>query len=89
MNSKYKGIIILAIIIILAFLLINPGTDYERIDIVGSTSVQPLAEKLAENYMKSHEGVRIYVQGGGSGMGIMKYRPRSCRYWYEFKRTFP
>lgn len=70
MNSKYKGIIILAIIIILAFLLINPGTDYERIDIVGSTSVQPLAEKLAENYMKSHEGVRIYVQGGGSGMGI-------------------
>jgi len=70
MDSKYKGIIILAIIIILAFLLINPGTDYERIDIVGSTSVQPLAEKLAENYMKSHEGVRIYVQGGGSGMGI-------------------
>ncbi len=50
--------------------MVNPGTDYERIDIVGSTSVQPLAEKLAENYMKSHDGVRIYVQGGGSGMGI-------------------
>lgn len=70
MDSKYKGIIIFAVIIILAFLLINPGTNYERVDIVGSTSVQPLAEKLADIYMESHEGVRIYVQGGGSGMGI-------------------
>ncbi|MEA4956829.1 Phosphate-binding protein PstS 1 [bioreactor metagenome] len=70
MDSKYKGIIIFAVIIILAFLLINPGTNYERVDIVGSTSVQPLAEKLADSYMESHEGVRIYVQGGGSGMGI-------------------
>ena len=50
--------------------MINPGTNYERVDIVGSTSVQPLAEKLADSYMESHEGVRIYVQGGGSGMGI-------------------
>jgi phosphate transport system substrate-binding protein len=70
MNSKFKGIIIIVIFVILAYLLINPGANYERIDLVGSTSVQPLAEKLAENFTKSHENIRIYVQGGGSGMGI-------------------
>lgn len=70
MNSKYKGIIIVVIFVILAYLLINPGASYERIDLVGSTSVQPLAEKLAENFTSSHEDIRVYIQGGGSGMGI-------------------
>ncbi|RBQ23355.1 hypothetical protein ALNOE001_09140 [Candidatus Methanobinarius endosymbioticus] len=70
MNSEFKGIIVIAICIILAYLFINPGASYERIDVVGSTSVQPLVEKLAENFTSSHEDIRIYVQGGGSGMGI-------------------
>ena len=70
MNSKLKLIIIIIIGIILAYLMINPGQSYERIDIVGSTSVQPLGEKLAEEFMKTHPDIRIFVQGGGSGMGI-------------------
>lgn len=70
MSSKYKGIIVAVICIILAYLLINPGANYEKVDLVGSTSVQPLAEKLAENFTSSHENIRIHVQGGGSGMGI-------------------
>ena len=49
---------------------LKPGLNYDRIDIAGSTSVQPVAEKLAEAYMKEHPNVRINVQGGGSGMGI-------------------
>jgi phosphate transport system substrate-binding protein len=47
-----------------------PGSSNHRIDIVGSTSVQPLAEKLANTYMKNNSNVLINVQGGGSGMGI-------------------
>jgi len=70
MNSKFKLIIIVIIAIILAYILINPIESYERIDIVGSTSVQPLAEQLANEFMKTHPDIKIYVQGGGSGMGI-------------------
>jgi phosphate transport system substrate-binding protein len=38
--------------------------------VAGSTSVQPLAEKLAEVYMSTHPEIRIDVQGGGSSAGI-------------------
>lgn len=36
----------------------------------GSTTVQPLAEKLAEAYMTDHSNVRVDVQGGGSSVGV-------------------
>jgi phosphate transport system substrate-binding protein len=39
-----------------------------RID--GSTTVLPIAQKVAEAYMKEHPGVSISVSGGGSGNGI-------------------
>ena len=38
--------------------------------VAGSTSVEPFAELLAEEYMSSHPGFHIYVQGGGSTAGI-------------------
>ncbi|MGL6298474.1 MAG: phosphate ABC transporter substrate-binding protein [Methanobacteriaceae archaeon] len=50
--------------------IIIPGTGYERVDIVGSTSVQPVAEKLADKFQETHNGTKFNVQGGGSGMGI-------------------
>ncbi len=70
MDSRLKIGIIIIIIIIGAYLLFKPGVNYDKIEIAGSTSVQPVAEKLAETYMKEHPNVRINVQGGGSGMGI-------------------
>ncbi|MDD5189831.1 MAG: phosphate ABC transporter substrate-binding protein [Dehalococcoidales bacterium] len=39
--------------------------------IAGSTSVQPFAEVLAEQYMILNPGITIDVQGGGSAAGIM------------------
>jgi phosphate transport system substrate-binding protein len=39
-----------------------------RID--GSTTVLPIAQKVAESYMKEHPDVTIAVSGGGSGNGI-------------------
>lgn len=36
----------------------------------GSTSVQPLAEKLAQVFTQSNPGVTITITGGGSGVGI-------------------
>jgi phosphate transport system substrate-binding protein len=36
----------------------------------GSTTVQPLAEKLAEAFSAKHPKVQITVQGGGSSVGV-------------------
>jgi len=41
-----------------------------RIIVAGSTSVQPFAEILAEEYMKLHPDISIDIQGGGSSSGI-------------------
>jgi phosphate transport system substrate-binding protein len=40
------------------------------ITVAGSTSVEPFAELLAEEYMARHSESHIYVQGGGSTAGI-------------------
>jgi len=40
------------------------------ITVAGSTSVEPFAELLAEEYMLHHPHSHIYVQGGGSTAGI-------------------
>jgi len=42
----------------------------EIINVAGSTSFQPFAEKLAEEFMAGHQGVRVNVQGGGSAVGV-------------------
>lgn len=41
-----------------------------RLQLAGSTTVQPLAEELAEAFMKLHPQVTIEVQGGGSSVGV-------------------
>ena len=38
--------------------------------IAGSTTVQPVSEVLAEEFMRKNQGIKVTVQGGGSGAGI-------------------
>jgi phosphate transport system substrate-binding protein len=40
------------------------------VTVAGSTSVQPFAEALAEEFMRQHPTIPINVQGGGSSAGI-------------------
>jgi phosphate transport system substrate-binding protein len=51
---------------------LNVGCQRSRagITVAGSTSVEPFAELLAEEYMSRHPESHIYVQGGGSTAGI-------------------
>jgi len=41
-----------------------------NININGSTTVLPIAQKVAEAYMKEHPDAKISISGGGSGNGI-------------------
>lgn len=70
MDKKYIiGIIIALVVIVGAYLVVAPGSG-SKVTIVGSTSVQPVAEQLATAYMKEHPNVKITVQGGGTSVGI-------------------
>ncbi len=71
MDSKYIiGIIVAIIIIVGAYMAFAGSSDQKTIQVAGSTSVQPVAEKLAQAYMEKHPDVKINVQGGGSSVGI-------------------
>jgi phosphate transport system substrate-binding protein len=70
MDLKYGIGLLVILIIIIAVYTFGTGSSYEKIEIAGSTSVQPVAEKLAAKYMEEHPNVRIDVMGGGSGLGI-------------------
>lgn len=59
----------------LAIIFITPGAAYctdgvKKLMIAGSTSVQPIAEKLAEHFMHARRDIKIEVQGGGSSAGV-------------------
>jgi phosphate transport system substrate-binding protein len=41
-----------------------------RISLAGSTTVQPLAERLGEAYMEINPDVAVEVKGGGSSVGV-------------------
>jgi len=75
--SIRRKIKVLALLPILACTLLFSGCivgggsgEKHSILIVGSTSVQPYAELLAEAFEHTHKGYRIDVSGGGSGAGI-------------------
>ena len=69
MKRQYK---ILGVLIVICFLIWMMPTDNAeaKINIVGSTSIQPICERLVEEYEKTHSGVDINIQGGGTSLGI-------------------
>jgi phosphate transport system substrate-binding protein len=57
--------------------------------VVGSTSVQPFAEVLAEEYMSRHSQGKIYVQGGGSSAGIQAVRTEAAEVGMSSRALMP
>lgn len=45
---------------------------------VGSSALQPLAEKAAEMFMEKNTEAKIQVQGGGSGTGLKQVAEGAC-----------
>ena len=65
---KIKGIAILAFLVAALFTVNMAWAG--NIVIKGSTTVLPIAQKVAEAYMKQNPGINISISGGGSGNGI-------------------
>lgn len=63
-NMKKIGFILLAMIFTAS--VVYAG----NININGSTTVLPIAQKVSEAYMKEHPDAKISISGGGSGNGI-------------------
>lgn len=63
------GIAILLVAIVAATGCIGSDEDDNKITIAGSTTVQPVAQAAADEYMKTHD-VEITVSPGGSSVGV-------------------
>lgn len=65
-----KRTILPAAVAALTLFAFGCGGGKAPLNIVGSTSVQPFAEMLAQEYEAKHPDARVNVQGGGSTAGI-------------------
>ncbi|HYH03783.1 MAG TPA: phosphate ABC transporter substrate-binding protein [Bacillota bacterium] len=65
-----KIAVILLILSLLVTSVVYSAALKGTLNIAGSTSVQPLAEELAQAFMAKNKGIKIFVQGGGSSAGI-------------------
>ncbi|MBN2587165.1 MAG: phosphate ABC transporter substrate-binding protein [Candidatus Fermentibacteraceae bacterium] len=60
----------LTLLLPLFLMALVPVAAAADIEAAGSTTVQPLAERLAEAYEQIDPSVRITIQGGGSSVGV-------------------
>ncbi|MBN2123318.1 MAG: phosphate ABC transporter substrate-binding protein [Deltaproteobacteria bacterium] len=61
---------LLVLTIVAALFLPGNAAWAGKLVIKGSTTVLPIAQKVAEAYMKQNPDVKISIEGGGSGNGI-------------------
>ncbi len=74
---------------IFAILLTGCQNPQSGLTVVGSTSVEPFAEVLAEEYMAHHSQRKIYVQGGGSSAGIQAVRTEAAQVGMASRALMP
>jgi phosphate transport system substrate-binding protein len=64
---KYSGFLILLLFLGCS---VKPLPEQATIRIKGSDTMLILNRRWAEEYMKTHSGISVYVEGGGSAVGI-------------------
>lgn len=67
---RTSALVLAAVLLLAVPLLLGCQRSQGGVTVAGSTSVQPFAEALAEEYMRDHPAAVINVQGGGSSAGI-------------------
>ncbi|HNV70275.1 MAG TPA: phosphate ABC transporter substrate-binding protein [Candidatus Ozemobacteraceae bacterium] len=70
-SRPWAMILLVVQFFISAFFLVGCGNQGHGVVIAGSTSVQPVMEKIADSYRKTFPGRKVTVEGGGSSAGIM------------------
>ena len=75
-DSMVKWLLALAVIVLVVVVISFGwgGGKGPALNVVGSTSVQPFAEMLAQAFEESHPGQVVDVQGGGSTAGLQAVR---------------
>jgi phosphate transport system substrate-binding protein len=75
MRSAVIAFLLLAALVTVPSLLMGGRQQgHQLVSVIGSTSIQPFAEMLAEDFNKKHAGTYVEVQGGGSTAGIEAVR---------------
>lgn len=70
MSAGIRGVAVLAVGLSVAGLSACSRKPKAGLTVAGSTSVQPFAEKWAEEYAVTDPKLEIHVQGGGSTAGV-------------------
>jgi phosphate transport system substrate-binding protein len=88
--SKVRMLLLWLLPLFLAIPLVS-GCQREKagITVAGSTSVEPFAGLLAEEYMSRHPHSHIYVQGGGSTAGIEAVRTHAANIGTSSRSLLP
>jgi len=78
-------------IFFLLYFLFLAGCQQQQVGftIAGSTSVQPFAEMLAEEYMGHHAQEKIFIQGGGSSAGVQAVRTEAAQVGMSSRNLTP
>ncbi len=69
-NKLMLVIPVTLILVVLAFSGCVEENESNTVSIKGSSTVLPIAETCAENFMKNNPNVQVTVSGGGSSVGI-------------------
>ena len=93
MEFGILNLLIFSIYFLCFLLSAGPLTGCQRskagITVAGSTSVEPFAGLLAEEYMRLHPPSHIYVQGGGSTAGIVAARTQAAQIGMSSRALLP
>lgn len=66
------------VVFLLGLVLWGSAYSGDRLVLQGSTTVLPIAQRVAEEFMKRNPGVEVSVRGGGSGVGIAGLMDGTC-----------
>jgi len=86
MRHSLSRILLLLLIVFITGACQRSGAG---ITVAGSTSVEPFAELLAEEYMSRNPASHIYVQGGGSTAGVEAAMTRAANIGMSSRSLLP